>query len=166
MNSISAACHSMVPISRPLVAPAYAPKVDVNELLSHVGGCLWGSSQDSLHVLVCLQCGGCDVLPDCRDSLLGRQEGTNSVQGVPAAVPLYHQQRKGSTPNACGCMFLNVWYFYWNICLLKCICICHQEACVKMCNSQTQMLEVMLHKADCQISSKRKQEEKKNRTFP
>lgn len=38
-------------VSVPVVAPADAVKEDVNELLSHVGCCLWGSSQDSLHVL-------------------------------------------------------------------------------------------------------------------
>lgn len=41
----------MAPVSMPVVAPADAVKKDVNELLSHVGWCLWGSSQDSHHVL-------------------------------------------------------------------------------------------------------------------
>ncbi len=42
---------SVAHVSMPVVAPADAVKDDVNELLSHVGWCLWGSSQDSLHVL-------------------------------------------------------------------------------------------------------------------
>lgn len=50
------------------------------------------------------------MLPDCRESLAARQEGTNSVQGVPAAVPLSHQQSKGSALHAsvCVCVLLSL----------------------------------------------------------
>lgn len=48
-------CHvslaSVLHVSESVIAPVDAVKVGVNELLSHVGWCLWGSSQDSLHVL-------------------------------------------------------------------------------------------------------------------
>lgn len=119
-------------VPAPVVAPADAVKEDVNELLSHVGWCLWGGSQDSLHVLICLQCGGCDVLPDCRESLAARQEGTNSVQGVPAAVLLSRQQSKGSALHASVCSHVTaplcLCLFVSDACLLVYSCICQQEA--------------------------------------
>lgn len=81
------------------------------------------------------------MLPDCRESLAARQEGTNSVQGVPAAAPLTHQQSKGSAlrPNVyvfisvpvCVCFFfycVDVFVLVRDTdpaCPLLCPAICH-----------------------------------------
>lgn len=49
------------------------------------------------------------MLPDCRESLAARQEGTNSVQGVPAAAPLTRQQQsKGSALRPNVYVFISV----------------------------------------------------------
>lgn len=89
-------------VSAPVVAPLDAVKEDVNELLSHVGWCLWGSSRDSLHVLCLfavwrLWCAGW-LQRVARGQTGGNQLRTGG--GVPAAAPLsLPEQRVDFSPS-------------------------------------------------------------------
>lgn len=101
---------SMVPVSTPVVAPADAVKKDVNELLSHIDWCLWGSSQDSLHVLSLFAVWRLWCAAWLQRVTCSQTGGDRLSTGVPAVVPLAQRRTKGSAlrPNTYVCVSVPV----------------------------------------------------------
>ena len=129
---------SMAPVSMPVVAPADAVKKDVNELLSHVGWCLWGSSQDSLHVLSLFAVWRLWCAAWLQRVARGQTGGDRlSTRGPCCTRSLTHQQSKGSALSAsvcvCVCVCVSipvrVRHFVCDACLLKRRRICKKSAC-------------------------------------
>lgn len=132
---------SVAHVAMPVVAPADAVKEDVNELLSHVGWCLWGSSQDSLHVLSLFAVWRLWCAAWLQRVACGQTGGDQLSTGGPCCGPTLSpaEQRLGS---ACKC--LCVCFFVWDACLPVCRCVCQQEARVNTCNMHIKSLEALL----------------------
>lgn len=87
------------------------------------------------------------MAPDCRESLAARQEGTNSVQGVPAAVPLSHQQSKGSA--LCVRVSVELCVRLFVMALFTCLLVCiYKWEDVNTSNVHIQTLEALLRPVD------------------
>ena len=95
-------------MSASVAVPGDAAEEDVNELLSHVGCAFEAAVRILPTYSACLQCGGCDVLPDCRESLAARQKGTDSVQGGPRCGPTLTSRAKARL----------------SVCVSVCVCVC------------------------------------------
>lgn len=127
---------SMGPVSMPVVAPADAVKKDVNELLSHVGWCLWGSSQDSLHVLSLFAVWRLWCAAWLQRVARGQTGGDQlSTRGPCCTRSLTHQQSKGSALRAGVCVHVCVSapvcvrHFVCDACLLMRWRVCGKSTC-------------------------------------